>query len=423
MRLNLHASLLVGILGYAAMLPSGKACAQTVGGLLPPRPDGGIDIHHINTGEGAAAYFILPDGTTLLVDCGDGGDIKRPPQYKAPRLPDESRPPAEWVARYIEKFRPAGAAALDYLVISHFHSDHMGGVPGLASRMPIRKILDRGWPDYGKPSAFTGEFADRYKAALKDQIERHHAVVERFKPGVNDQIVLRKEPAKHPGFEVRQIMANAEVWTGQGTQARSRFPANDEPNENACSTGFRLRLGSFDYYTGGDIPGVLTGEVSLKTPLSAGRGPVKEWRDMESPVAWVTGPVDVAVLNHHGGSDTTNAFFLSVLQPRVMLAQTWATPQVSPAVLQRLLSESIYPGPRDIFTTNGLWPGRREHLIATYGEDAALRHIAGLEKLTATQGHLVVRVAPGGATYHMIVLEDSQESFRIRSVHGPYESR
>jgi hypothetical protein len=70
-----------------------------------------------------------------------------------------------------------------------------------------------------------------------------------------------------------------------------------------------------------------------------------------------------------------------------------------------------------------MWDGRKEHLIATYGEELALRHVENLKKLTATQGHLVVRVAPGGRTYRVIVLEDSQESFRIRSVHGPYESR
>jgi beta-lactamase superfamily II metal-dependent hydrolase len=419
--MNLRAVLFAGMFGSAVPLPLAKA--QVVGELLPPRLDGGMDIHHINTGEGSAAWFILPDGTTMLVDCGHGYDIKRPAKYMAPRLPDASRLPAEWIVRYMEKFRPAGDGALDYLVISHFHSDHIGGVPDLARLIPIRKILDRGWPDYGKPSAFTGELADKYKAALKDQIERHKTIVERFKPGVTDQIVLRNEPAKYAGFEIRQLAANGEVWTGQGIQARSRFPTTEEPNENACSTAFRLRYGAFDYYTGGDLPGVLTGEISLKTPLSAGRTPTKEWRDMESPVAWVTGPVDVMMLNHHGGSDTTNAFFLSVLQPRVMLAQIWATPQISPAVLQRLLSENIYPGPRDIFTTNGMWDGRKEHLIDTYGVDAALRHVAGLEKLTATQGHLIVRVAPGGNAYQMIVLDDSQESFRIKSVHGPYESR
>ncbi len=406
-----------------SMVAQRQIQAQVAGEFLPPRQEGGMDIHHINTGEGAAAYFILPDGTTMLVDCGHGYDINRPPKYKAPRLPDESRLPAEWVARYLEKFRPPGDGALDYLVISHFHSDHMGGVPDLARLITIRKVLDRGWPDYGKPSAFTGELAEKYKAALKDQTARHGMVVERFKPGVNDQIVLRKDPARYAAFEIRQLAANGEVWTGQGTGTRSRFPAADEPNENACSTAFRLRYGGFDYYTGGDLPGVLTGEISLKTPLSAGRKPAKEWRDMESPVAWATGPVDVMVLNHHGGSDTTNAFFLSVLQPRVMLAQVWATPQVSPGVLQRLLSEDIYPGPRDVFTTNGMWDGRKEHLIATYGEEAALRHVANLKKLAATQGHVVVRVAPGGGAYHVIVLEDSRESFRIKSVHGPYASR
>ncbi|MES2596612.1 MAG: MBL fold metallo-hydrolase [Verrucomicrobiota bacterium] len=412
---------LLSIVVITIALPSLKA--HVVGELLPPRADGSMDIHHINTGEGAAAYFILPDGTTMLIDCGHGYDIKRPPKYKAPRIPDESRLPAKWVARYIEKFRPSADSTLDYLVISHFHSDHMGGIPDLARLMTFRKILDRGWPDYGKPSAFTGELAANYKAALKGQIDRHQTTVERFKPGANDQITLLKDPAKYPSFEIRQLAANAEVWTGQGTEARSRFPATDEPNENACSTAFRLRYGPFDYYTGGDLPGVLNGEISLKTPLLAARATIKAWRDMESPVAWVTGPVDVMMLNHHGGSDTTNEFFLSVLQPRVMLAQTWATPQISPAVLQRLLSENIYPGPRDVFTTNGMWDGRREHLIASLGEAAALSHISALEKLTATQGHLVLRVAPGGKTYQMIVLDDSAETHRIKSIHGPYESR
>ncbi len=419
--MSLRVILSAGILSITIALSPMRA--QVVGEPLPPRAEGGMDIHHINTGEGSAAYFILPDGTTMLVDCGHGYDIKRPPKYKAPRIPDESRLPAEWVARYIEKVRPAGDGALDYLVISHFHSDHMGGIPDLTRLITFRKILDRGWPDYGKPSAFTGELADKYKAALKAQIDRHQTIVERFKPGSNEQIALRKEPAKYPSFEIRQLAANAEVWTGQGTEARARFPASDEPNENACSTAFRLRYGPFDYYTGGDIPGVLNGEISLKTPLLAARASIKEWRDMESPVAWVTGPVDVMMLNHHGGSDTTNEFFLSVLQPRVMLAQIWATPQISPAVLQRLLSENIYPGPRDVFTTNGMWEGRKEHLIASHGEAAALAHIANLEKLTATQGHLVLRVAPGGKTYQMIVLDDSTETYRIKSIHGPYESR
>jgi hypothetical protein len=85
-------------------------------------------------------------------------------------------------------------------------------------------------------------------------------------------------------------------------------------------------------------------------------------RDMESAIAWVTGPVDVAVLNHHGNSDGSNAFFLSVLRPRVAVANVWAARQVDPETLARLRSERIYPGPRDIFATNGMWDGRADHI-------------------------------------------------------------
>ena len=129
------------------------------------------------------------------------------------------------------------------------------------------------------------------------------------------------------------------------------------------------------------------------------------------------------VLNHHGGQDTTNAFFLSVLQPRVHIAQVWDSIQVTAEVLQRLRSEAIYPGPRDIFTTNGMWDGKKEHMVQFYGEEIALRHIEDLQNITASQGHIVIRVAPGGASYTIFVLDDSQESYRIKSIHGKYDSR
>jgi hypothetical protein len=58
------------------------------------------------------------------------------------------------------------------------------------------------------------------------------------------------------------------------------------------------------------------------------------------------------------------------------------------------------------------------------GEEVGQRHIEDLKTVVANQGHLVVRVAPAGNAYHVIVLTDADESVRARSsVHGPYASR
>ena len=111
--------------------------------------------------------------------------------------------------------------------------------------------------------------------------------------------MLTRDPAKHPAFQVRNIAANGEVWTGTGSATTRIFPAlagvprDDWPTENMCSQGIRVPYGRFDYYTGGDIPG-------------RPRPGYPDWHDVERPVAKAVGPVDVAVVNHHGNRDSTN---------------------------------------------------------------------------------------------------------------------
>jgi hypothetical protein len=43
--------------------------------------------------------------------------------------------------------------------------------------------------------------------------------------------------------------------------------------------------------------------------------------------------------------------------------------------------------------------------------------------VAARQGHVIVRVEPGGARYRIIVLDDSVAPGRVRSVHGPFAAR
>jgi hypothetical protein len=392
--------------------------AQVVGEVIPPWTEGTLDIHQISTGRGNAALFIFPDGTTLLVDAGaQAGTVNA---RWVPARPDGSRTPGEWIVRYLRHMLPGGSLQrLDYVLLTHFHSDHMGqvsdnaktsksgqyklaGITEVGDQIPIGKIMDRGWPDYQYPAPLVDNNVQNYRAFVKWQSEHNGMSIERFQPGRNDQIVLLRTPSRYPGFEVRNLMANGEVWTGVGTNVRQQFPAlrdvkiEDRPSENMCSAGFRLSYGRFDYYSGGDIPGI---------PFEG----FPQWHDVETPVAKAVGPVEVALMNHHGYIDSQNAFFVGTLRPRVWILNVWESAHPTARVYSRLQSTRIYPGPRDIF--------------ATQMHDANRVVVVGLDKLASDHGHVVVRVAPGGESYRVIVLDDASESYRVTAVHGPYESR
>jgi hypothetical protein len=242
-----------------------------------------------------------------------------------------------------------------------------------------------------------------YRTFLEWQIGNRGLRVERFQPGRKDQITLVREQSRYPEFEIRNISANGEIWTGKGTATMVHFPPlkdlakGEWPEENMCSIALRLRYGKFDYFNGGDMPGL----PSEGSP---------SWHDIETPVAKAVGRVDVHDLNHHGFHDSANAFFLSTLQPRVHILSVYAPSHPGHRVLGRLLSTRLYPGPRDIFATNLM---------------DATRVVIGdaLNVLKSVQGHIVIRVQPGGSAYHVMILDDSAETYRVTAIHGPYESR
>lgn len=298
-----------------AVLSASPARAQAKGETIPSWSPGTLDIHHINTGRGNATFFVLPDGTTLLVDAGDGGN---PPPRGTPPRPNGSEPPAEWIARYV---RAMGATAIDYGYVTHFHSDHMGAMADVARRIPVRAMVDRAFPDYDFPARGHREFTTPEFLRYRELVRAGTVRAMRLMPGRNDQIVLVRDPKAYPQFEVRNIAANGEVWTGDGTAATLRvFPdlallsREDWPTENMSSLAIRIRYGAFDYFSGGDMPGNV-------------RPGYPAWQDVETPVARATGPVDIALLNHHGNRDSQNAFFVSTLRPRVWV-ETYAVKTV-----------------------------------------------------------------------------------------------
>jgi hypothetical protein len=131
--------------------------------------------------------------------------------------------------------------------------------------------------------------------------------------------------------------------------------------------------------------------------------------DVESPVAKVAGPVSVAALDHHGYYDGTGPEFVKAMRARVYVLQSWHASHPALAVLNELYSQVLEPGAHDVFST-GL-------VRAASLADARLS-----DRMLSQHGHVVVRVSPGGASYEVIVLDDTVEDGGVLSRFGPYAS-
>jgi hypothetical protein len=276
------------------------------------------------------------------------------------------------------------------------------GITDVGDRIPAGKIIDRAWPNYDWPFPLESETMKNYRQFLEWHIDNSNLEAEQFTAGANDQITLLNQPDQYPGFEIRNIAVNGKVWTGTADNVRNHFPdlesleIQDYPTENMCSLAIRLSYGKFDYFTGGDL-------VGIPHPGSP------YWHDIETPVGNSVGSVEVNVTNHHAHFDAQNENFIRSLRPRVHIIQSWVVNHPAPSTLRRLLSEKLYPGPRDIFSTN------LTEVTKTYIGSA-------VNNIKDQHGHIVVRVEPGGNTYYIFVLDDSDESFRIKSIDGPYEA-
>src|SRR5271163_947724 len=91
--------------------------------LLPAQT---LKFYAIDVEGGKATLYVSPSGESMLIDTGYADYDNRDAN------------------RIVAAAASAGVKRIDYLVISHYHRDHAGGVPQLAAKMPIGKLFDHG---------------------------------------------------------------------------------------------------------------------------------------------------------------------------------------------------------------------------------------------------------------------------------------
>ncbi len=389
-----------------------KSQAQKETGIFPPWEEGEMEIHHINTGRGECVFCIFPDGTNMLIDAGDLG-LKYDPVYTT-TLPDKTKQPGEWIGRYISRLLEyRSEKKIDYALLTHFHGDHMGrispetpktknggdylisGLSEVAEYVPFKVMIDRDWPSYKYPAPLKGkEDFDNYKKFVDWNVKNSNMQAGRFQPGSNSQFLLLYQPEKYPGFEVRNIYANGEVWTGKKDKTKYLFPEDYKAGENNICAAIRITYGDFDYFNGGDI----TGRISIKTA---------KWKDVETPIGKVVGPIEVCEANHHAWVDAMNESFIASTQPQVFVIQAWNARHLNLTTLRAMSSTKLYPEKRYIFSTN----------IHEFAKNYLGKN---LDKFSGYGGHIVIKVSHGGDDYKVYLLSDEDESMSINSVFGPF---
>jgi beta-lactamase superfamily II metal-dependent hydrolase len=215
--------------------------------VLPP--NGGLQVRFLDVGQGDGILIVTPKGETVLVD-GGGSRCKNT----------------------VAALDALGIGGLDYTLVSHYHEDHIGCLPQILARHPLRTgAFDRG--DAPLTDSTGSDCTKAYLSSVKGR--RQPAIV-------GDSLEL-------DGGEVRLTFV---AVNGNGT-----LPGD----ENDLGVVAVLRYGRFDLVLGGDLGGYDDGGYD----------------DLETIVAPAVGRVEAYKVHHHGSRYSSNATWLDTIRPRV----------------------------------------------------------------------------------------------------------
>jgi beta-lactamase superfamily II metal-dependent hydrolase len=354
---------------------------------LPQWQEGMLDFHSIATGQGESTFIKMPDGTTMLVDAGDVGEL-----WTKVHLPDSSRTPGEWIAHYVRHFNSAAEepSRIDYFLLSHFHSDHMGshkkngsGYFDVLETISFSNVIDRGWPDYEFPyiGMLDNSMMKNYRAFLKDRQDNHALPTTLFEVGTETQFVLKKSPEEYPTFRISNIYCNGTIWDRETNTTRFMYPSDASKdalsNENLHSTVVNVVYGKFGYHCGGDL--------------------LNNW-GIETAVAQEIGQTDVYSCDHHANGTMAPAA-IAATTPQVFIIPVWDYYHPQPEPLSNMLDTDIYKDDRLVFDA-GMVESNRVRLL----DDG---------QQIKPDGHVVVRVYEGGDEFQVYVLNDRNNKYDV----------
>ena len=256
-----------------------------------------LRVYFVDVEGGQATLFVTPEGESLLIDTGWPGNNGRDAD------------------RIIAAAKDAGIGKIDYVLITHYHDDHVGGAPQLAAKIPIGTFIDHGVTretDGNSPKLY-----DAYKALLDSGKYKHITA----KP--EDMLTIGS-------LRVKVVTSDGEVLKRALPEGGHENPACNEPappadkTENPRSLGTLITLGNLKILDLGDLT-------------------ADKERDLMCPVNRL-GKVDVYIASHHGSFQSGSAVLVHAVSPRVAIVDNGEKKGGSPSALDIIKSSPELAG-------------------------------------------------------------------------------
>jgi len=279
--------------------PDAGALGQAANGAR----SGDLRVYFVDVEGGQSTLFVMPSGESLLVDTGS-------PDARNPNTPRDA-------SRIAALCRLAGVTKIDNLVVTHYHSDHVGGLPQLAAMMPIGRFIDHGINRESEAVQGGGSTVAGWTAYQKVLADGHaeHLVV---KPGdVLPVKEMRVEVVSADG----EVIPRALAAGGGKNAACAASPVKEaEGTENDRSVGMVMTFGRLRILDLGDL--TWAKERGLVCPANK------------------LGQVDVYIVSHHGLDRSGSPALVDAIAPRVAIMDNGPHKGDAPATYETIEGSS-----------------------------------------------------------------------------------